>query len=63
MNILYANTSVLWAFNLIHSDAGVFASDIWRYAVLYLFGGFYLDDDSYIEAPLEKVKVNSLSMS
>jgi mannosyltransferase OCH1-like enzyme len=57
MSILYANTSVLWAFNLIHSDAGVFASDIWRYAVLYLFGGFYLDDDSYIDAPLEKVSV------
>lgn len=62
MSTLYANTSVLWAFNLIHSDAGVFASDIWRYAVLYLFGGFYLDDDSYIDAPLEKVIV-SFSMN
>ena len=55
MNTFYANTSVLWAFNLIHADAGVFASDIWRYAVLYLFGGFYLDDDSYIETALDKV--------
>jgi mannosyltransferase OCH1-like enzyme len=55
MQSCYPNTSLLWAFNLIHPDAGVFASDIWRYAVLYRFGGFYIDDDSYIDAALSSV--------
>jgi mannosyltransferase OCH1-like enzyme len=42
MQLFYADTSILWAFNMIHPLAGAFASDIWRYAVLYKFGGFYI---------------------
>jgi mannosyltransferase OCH1-like enzyme len=55
MEKFFFNTSTLWAFKLIHEDAGVFASDIWRYCALYHFGGFYIDDDSYIEAHLDTV--------
>lgn len=55
METFFFNTSTLWAFKLIHEDAGVFASDIWRYCALYRFGGFYMDDDSYLEAHLDSV--------
>jgi mannosyltransferase OCH1-like enzyme len=45
MSTLFANTSVLWAYNAINPLVGAAKADIWRYSVLYLFGGLYLDDD------------------
>ena len=51
----FANTSVLWAYNIVHPKLGVSACDIWRYAMLYAFGGMYLDDDSMIRSPLESI--------
>lgn len=53
MNKHFANTSTLWAFNLINPRLGVAASDIWRYCILLLFGGVYLDDDSFIQTDFE----------
>ncbi len=45
-----------WAYNLVRTPQ-YFASkaDIWRYAVLYTYGGMYLDDDSDIRLPLDEV--------
>lgn len=51
----FPNTSVLWAYRIIHPDAKVAASDIWRISMLYVFGGFYMDDDAYIRTPFDKV--------
>ena len=51
----YANTSVLWAYNIMHPKLGISACDIWRYAVLYAFGGMYLDDDSMFRSSLESI--------
>jgi Glycosyltransferase sugar-binding region containing DXD motif len=45
MTIVFADTSTLWAYNLINPLVGAAKADIWRYSVLYLFGGLYLDDD------------------
>jgi len=30
------------------SIAGSFKADIWRYCVLYTFGGMYIDDDRFV---------------
>lgn len=65
MRQYFANTSTLWAYENIHKRVGNSAADIWRYAVLYLFGGLYLDDDSYFEAKFDDVigKNDSLIVS
>jgi hypothetical protein len=51
----FANTSLLWAYDLIAPWAGAAKADIWRYAALWLYGGVYVDDDSDIRTPLDKV--------
>ena len=53
-------TSVEWAYNLIRTPP-YFASkaDLWRYAVMYTYGGMYLDDDSDIRTPLDEVDYKS----
>ena len=51
----YPNTSTLWAFKIINPRLGVVGCDIWRVALLYAVGGFYLDDDSYIESSLNSI--------
>lgn len=45
-----------WAYHLVRTPP-YFASkaDIWRYAVMYTYGGMYLDDDSDIRTPLDEV--------
>ena len=55
MEKYYRNTSVLWAYHSIHPKVGIAAADIWRYCVLWMFGGFYLDDDSYLAATFDEV--------
>jgi Glycosyltransferase sugar-binding region containing DXD motif len=45
MSTFFANTSILWAYNAINPLVGAAKADIWRYSVLYMFGGLYLDDD------------------
>ena len=51
----YSGTSLLWAYEVIHPQVGNSAADIWRYGVLWLLGGLYMDDDSYFEAPFDEV--------
>lgn len=55
MRTFFKNTSILWAYEQISEDIRVAKSDIWRYCALYRFGGFYLDDDAYIDTPLDQV--------
>lgn len=51
----FARTSLLWAYQQIHPSCGAAQADIWRYAVLYVWGGVYIDDDSDIASPLDSV--------
>ena len=55
MREYFSGTSVLWAFEMIHPTLGNSAADIWRYALLWLMGGLYMDDDSYFEASFDDV--------
>lgn len=55
MRRIFANTSLLWAYEAINPICGAAKADIWRYAVLYLYGGVYIDDDSDLIAPLNDV--------
>lgn len=55
MNTVFAGTSLLWAYNAIGVRAGVAKADIWRYAVLWAYGGVYLDDDSDLGTPLDNI--------
>lgn len=55
MKTYYANSSLLWAYELINDKARIAASDIWRYCALYAFGGIYLDDDAFLKEPLDSV--------
>lgn len=55
MNTVFAGTSYLWAYNIISSSAGAAKADLWRYAVLWTYGGAYIDDDSDMHSPLDKV--------
>eukprot|EP01039_Chlorochromonas_danica_P008965 gene8965-9895_t len=51
----FANTSVSAIYHLINPLVGAARADVWRYAVLYTYGGVYLDDDSDIKVPLDDV--------
>ena len=55
MNKYYNNTSILWAYNLINPQERISQADIWRYAILYAFGGFYIDDDAFINSNIDRV--------
>lgn len=55
METYYANTSLLWAYKAIHPHVGNSAADIWRYGVLWMLGGMYMDDDSYLESSFDEV--------
>ena len=55
MNNTFANTSLLWAYHMISPMAGAAKADLWRYAVLWTYGGVYIDDDSDMHTPLDKM--------
>lgn len=55
MNKTFAGTSLLWAYHMISPIAGAAKADLWRYAVLWTYGGAYIDDDSDMMTPLDKV--------
>lgn len=55
MNETFANTSLLWAYHILSSQVGAAKADIWRYAVLWTYGGAYIDDDSDMKVPLDNV--------
>jgi hypothetical protein len=55
MNKVFANTSLLWAYDMINPLCGAAKADIWRYAVLWTYGGAYIDDDSDIKRPFDQM--------
>jgi len=55
MNRVFANTSLLWAYHIIAPSSGAAKADLWRYAVLWVHGGVYIDDDSDMHSPLDKM--------
>jgi mannosyltransferase OCH1-like enzyme len=55
MEKAFRDTAVLWAYRQIHHMVYAAKADIWRYAVLYTYGGVYLDDDSDINQSLDSV--------
>jgi len=55
MNTTFAGTSVAWAYSMVSMSYAASKADIWRYAVLYTYGGVYLDDDSDIRMPLDEI--------
>jgi mannosyltransferase OCH1-like enzyme len=55
MNKYFKGTSLLWAYNMISPAAGAAKADLWRYAVLWTYGGAYIDDDSDLHSPLDEV--------
>lgn len=56
----FYNTSVSAVYNLINPLVGAAKADIWRYSVLYTYGGVYLDDDSDMKTPLDEVSSTCL---
>jgi hypothetical protein len=60
METYFPDTSYLWAYNSIGEYAKVSKADLWRYAALYSFGGMYLDDDAFLETPIDKVYIDNL---
>jgi hypothetical protein len=55
METVYANTSLLWAYNIVNPVIGVSKSEIWRLAVLYVYGGLYMDDDANLGTKLDEI--------
>jgi len=42
------------SFDSIHPDLGVMRADLWRYCILHVYGGVYLDIDSTLKFPLDQ---------
>jgi hypothetical protein len=55
MEKYYANTSLLWAYRTLNPEIGCSRPEIWRLAVLYKFGGVYMDDDSNIKTKFDDI--------
>lgn len=56
MRDYYAGSSILWAYENINPIYGGAAkADIWRYCALYIFGGVYIDADSFLTKPLDGI--------
>ena len=56
MSEFFNGTSLLWAYNAINPTiAGAAKADIWRYGVLYVIGGVYIDSDSELRKPLSQI--------
>ena len=53
MHTVFAKTSLLWAYRQVNPKLGAMKADIWRYAVLYVYGGVYVDADSSFHAKLD----------
>ena len=54
MREVFANTSVLWAYESITPSLFAAKADIWRYSVLYAYGGVYIDADSSFHGNLDR---------
>lgn len=45
MRTHYANTSILWAYNILNPSIGCSRPEIWRLSILYKYGGVYMDGE------------------
>lgn len=63
MNDKFSNTSLLWAYNMIHPRLGVVRADIWRYAITWYYGGAYMDDDSNLGSMFDDVSLYGVFFS
>ena len=43
MEKYFANSSILWIYNVLNPQIGCARPEIWRLAVLYKYGGIYID--------------------
>ena len=59
INQTFAGTNTQWAYNLIHPFNRAARTDIWKYAVLYTFGGLYIDDSVDFAVPLTSILLPS----
>ena len=50
----FKDTDTLEAYNAINPSVGAAKADLWRYCVLYVHGGIYIDLDSNIARPLSE---------
>ena len=57
----YANTSILWIYNTLNPLIGCSKPEIWRLAVLYKYGGIYLDGKNRI-APILLSFLSTITM-
>jgi mannosyltransferase OCH1-like enzyme len=55
MATVFGGTSVHWAYQMIHPELFFAKADLWRYSVLYTYGGYYSDDDSDMRTKLDEV--------
>jgi hypothetical protein len=55
INQVWGNTSIQWTYFMINPVVGAARADIWRYCVLYTYGGMYMDDDSNIVNALDTI--------
>ena len=55
MEHFFGGTSVLWAYNQVSPRLGAMRADIWRYSVLYVYGGMYIDADSGFDYDLDSL--------
>lgn len=55
MNTVFKNTRIQWAYNIVNPTLGAAKADLWRYATLWSYGGFYIDYDSDIKTPLDDI--------
>eukprot|EP01135_Chromosphaera_perkinsii_P009466 Nk52_evm9s1763 gene=Nk52_evmTU9s1763 len=53
MDHFFKGTPILGAYNNINPRLGAMKADIWRYAVLYIYGGLYVDSDSSFDCDLD----------
>lgn len=52
---IWNGTRVQWMYHLIHPNLGAAKADIWRYAALYCYGGFYIDYDANMKVKLDDI--------
>ena len=55
MRETFRGTQISWAYSIINPLIGASRADVWRYCVLYSYGGLYLDDDSNIRTSFDEV--------
>ena len=56
MDTIFNGTKVQWLLNLINLLLDPMKADIWRYSILWIYGGVYMDTDADKRSPLHKVK-------